>query len=201
MTVCVVYAWYNISEYVIYNRWLCYSATIRTTHRDFALWSVLLVQRTGRADWVTAWSYSFWSLFSFHSASCLHWSAMFCALFSHLSLSELLPNTRCSFPLASILFSERTGVNVRNSSLMAPSFIDNSSIWQLLEVWCSVFKIINRHVSQLHCSSSKNMVQLKLLEKLSSAWVQWRLQQKINKQMVQKSQFRCSTILCGMYTN
>lgn len=53
-------------------------------------------------------SYSFWSLFSFHSDSCLHWSAMFCALVSHLSLSELLPNTRCSFPLASILFSKRT---------------------------------------------------------------------------------------------
>lgn len=51
------------------------------------------------------------------------------------------------------------------------------------------------------------MVQLKLLEKLSSAWVQWRLQQKINKQMVQKKassdvqQFcvECTQIKCKFH--
>lgn len=35
-------------------------------------------------------------LFSFNCPSCLHWSAMFCALFSHWSLSRPLPKDLCS---------------------------------------------------------------------------------------------------------
>lgn len=98
--------WVDLQDFYMgfNNRWLCCSATIRTT-----LVSVTSSNRKAE-EMVRSLgsSYSFWSLFSFHSDSCLHWSAMFCALVSHLSLSELLPNTRCSFPLASILFSKRT---------------------------------------------------------------------------------------------
>lgn len=53
------------------------------------------------------YSHSLLELFSFHSASFLHWSATLWALFSHWSLNGPLLNDLCSFFFDNILFPER----------------------------------------------------------------------------------------------